>query len=116
MRGFENHFPKQLSGGMQQRTAIARALANSPKLVLADEPTGALDSRTGHEIMALFRKLNREQGITVVVVTHRPGILRVADRMLLLHDGAQQAFGTPQQVLASINQALAAQQPAGLSA
>jgi putative ABC transport system ATP-binding protein len=82
----EDHHPAQLSGGQQQRVAIARALINNPVLILADEPTGALDSRTSVEIMALFQDLN-QGGITVVLVTHEPDIARYAGRNLHFRDG-----------------------------
>jgi putative ABC transport system ATP-binding protein len=81
-----DHQPTQLSGGQQQRVAIARALANDPQLVLADEPTGALDSRTSIEIMALLQALNRD-GITIVLVTHEHDIAAFANRIVLFRDG-----------------------------
>jgi putative ABC transport system ATP-binding protein len=82
------HRPHELSGGEQQRVAIARALANRPRLLLADEPTGQLDSETGHMIMTLLRSIVRAEGITAVVATHDPMMLDVADRIVELRDGA----------------------------
>jgi putative ABC transport system ATP-binding protein len=82
-----DHQPSQLSGGQQQRVAIARALVNNPSILLADEPTGALDSRTGLEIMAIFQRLNHTQGITVIVVTHDSDIAEYSNRSLHFKDG-----------------------------
>jgi macrolide transport system ATP-binding/permease protein len=81
------HFPNQLSGGQQQRVAIARALVNNPAILLADEPTGNLDSKSSQEIVAVIRRLNRERGLTVVLVTHEAQIAEQADRIITLRDG-----------------------------
>ncbi len=81
------HRPHELSGGEQQRVAIARSLANRPKLLLADEPTGQLDSHTGHAIMGLLRTVVRTEGVTAVVATHDPALLDLADRVVEIHDG-----------------------------
>jgi len=85
-----DHTPNQLSGGQQQRVAIARAIVTEPKLILADEPTGNLDSRTSLEIMALFQELGRS-GITIVLVTHEPDIAMFTDRVVLMRDGKVQS-------------------------
>ena len=81
------HLPNQLSGGQQQRTAIARALANNPTLILADEPTGALDSKNGREVMDLLMKSVHDLGQTLVIITHNMDIAREADRIITIKDG-----------------------------
>ena len=81
------HYPNQLSGGQQQRVAIARALVNNPKLLLADEPTGNLDTQTSIEVMEIFQRLNREQGLTVVLVTHEMDIAEYGTRIVSFRDG-----------------------------
>jgi putative ABC transport system ATP-binding protein len=83
----DDHLPSQLSGGQQQRVAIARALVNRPALLLADEPTGNLDSRTSLELLALFQRLNREDGITILIVTHERDIAGYAGRVVTFRDG-----------------------------
>ncbi len=84
---FVNHFPSQLSGGQQQRVSIARALVKEPDIIIADEPTGNLDHKTGLEVIELMKQINKEQGITFVVVSHDPSLREIADRILYLQDG-----------------------------
>ncbi|HYA90202.1 MAG TPA: ABC transporter ATP-binding protein [Thermodesulfobacteriota bacterium] len=87
LKGRGHHHPSQLSGGEQQRVAIARALVNQPSILLADEPTGNLDSKTSEEIMGIFQRLNREMGITIIMITHEPDIASFAKRSILFRDG-----------------------------
>ena len=87
LSGREQNHPNQLSGGQQQRVAVARSLVNHPALILADEPTGNLDSRTSVEVMEIFQRLNRERGITLVLVTHEPDIAEYAQRIVVFKDG-----------------------------
>ena len=87
LAGRESNHPNQLSGGQQQRVAIARALVNHPTIILADEPTGALDSRTSVEVMEIFQRLNRERGITLLLVTHEHDIAEYAQRVVIFRDG-----------------------------
>ncbi|MBK6466784.1 MAG: ABC transporter ATP-binding protein [Rhodobacter sp.] len=87
LAGREGHQPSQLSGGQQQRVAIARALVSNPMVILADEPTGNLDSQRGHEIMQLLQALNRDEGITIVMVTHEADIAAYARRLIVFTDG-----------------------------
>jgi len=91
-----NHRPNELSGGQQQRTAIARALVGSPAVILADEPTGALDTKTSAEIMGILQRLNREQGLTVILVTHEADIAAYAKRVLVMRDGQLISDGPPE--------------------
>jgi putative ABC transport system ATP-binding protein len=87
LEGRAEHQPSQLSGGQQQRVAIARALVNQPSIILADEPTGNLDSQTSNEIMGIMQTLNDQQGITIMLVTHEPDIAQYAKRIILFKDG-----------------------------
>jgi len=87
LAGREQNHPNQLSGGQQQRVAVARALVNNPALILADEPTGNLDPRTSVEVMEIFQRLNRERGITLVLVTHESDIAQYAQRVVVFKDG-----------------------------
>jgi ABC-type lipoprotein export system ATPase subunit len=82
-----HHVPSKLSGGQQQRVAIARALINNPPLLFADEPTGNLDSQTSEEVLAMFRQLNRNEKITIILVTHDVNVAQHADRIIRIHDG-----------------------------
>jgi putative ABC transport system ATP-binding protein len=96
-----NHRPNELSGGQQQRTAIARALVGSPAVILADEPTGALDTKTSAEIMGILQRLNREQGLTVILVTHEADIAAYAERVLVMRDGQLISDGPPEHHIVS---------------
>ncbi len=87
LEGREHHYPSQLSGGEQQRVAIARALVNEPAILLADEPTGNLDTKTSQEIMGIFQRLNRDRGITIIMITHEPDIASFAKRNIHFRDG-----------------------------
>lgn len=87
MRDWSHHKPHQLSGGQQQRTAIARALVGNPDVILADEPTGALDSKTGQQLMELLKKLHREEKRTIIIITHDEKIAKQCERIISLHDG-----------------------------
>jgi putative ABC transport system ATP-binding protein len=105
LEGREHHHPNQLSGGQQQRVAIARALINDPAIVLADEPTGNLDSRTSVEILGIFQRLNRENGITVILVTHEADVAAYTSRHILFRDGRilkDERIMTPRDAMAEL--------------
>ncbi|MEW6283923.1 MAG: ATP-binding cassette domain-containing protein, partial [Candidatus Eremiobacterota bacterium] len=101
------HTPAELSGGEQQRVAIARALVCRPALILADEPTGNLDSKTSDEVMEMFRALNVEHGITILLVTHEPDVAARCRRIVLFRDGELRADGPPERILAGLATLLA---------
>jgi ABC-type lipoprotein export system ATPase subunit len=90
-----DHLPSQLSGGQQQRVAIARSLVNNPQVLLADEPTGNLDSRTSAELLQTFQQLNRSDGLTIILVTHDPGVAQHAQRIINIKDGLIEKEGRP---------------------
>ena len=87
LKDWSHHYPNEMSGGQKQRVAIARALITHPKIILADEPTGALDSKTSEEVMQLLSKLNREEGVTIIVVTHESGVANCTDKIVHIKDG-----------------------------
>ena len=100
LKPWANHLPSELSGGQKQRVAIARAMASKPKVLLADEPTGALDTKTSYEVMELIQKIN-EEGKTILVVTHEPDIAHMCKRIVMLKDGVIVEDKKVKQVIAS---------------
>jgi putative ABC transport system ATP-binding protein len=99
LKGMENRFPRELSGGQQQRVAIARAIASEPALVLADEPTANVDSKTGGALMDLMRTLNEEKGITFLFATHEKDVMMRAKRLILIKDGSIVHDGAPEETI-----------------
>jgi putative ABC transport system ATP-binding protein len=103
LKDWATHMPNELSGGQKQRVAIARALVSSPKIILADEPTGALDSKTSHEVVELLKNVNRDLGLTVVIVTHERAVAAASQRVIYLRDGLiENAHLDPATLLADV--------------